>query len=66
MRHVTKERVMDFFSKKDSSKKEKPSEKKRPSRKLLGGANPRNREALDAAGMKKGGVVKKPGAGRYC
>ena len=37
-----------------------------PSRKVLGGAAPRNREALEAAGMKRGGAVKKPGAGRRC
>jgi hypothetical protein len=44
----------------------KPAKSPAPSRKVLGGAAPRNREAMEAAGMKRGGAVKKPGAGRYC
>jgi hypothetical protein len=33
---------------------------------VMGGKNIRNKEAMDAAGMKRGGTVKKPGKGRYC
>lgn len=41
-----------------------PSRKRTPM--AIGEGNERNRAAREAAGMKRGGAVKKPGKGRYC
>jgi hypothetical protein len=45
-------------------KDSKPKPKASPN--VMGGKNSRNASAMEAAGMKAGGTVKKPGKGRYC
>lgn len=46
-------------------KEEKPRPKREPS--VIGGKNPRNKEAMDAAGMKDGGLVRMtPKSTRKC